>query len=130
MKGQSQAFGFIVISIFVVTPFARAATLAFDSAADPAYNDGWQNGDNGGTGWGGGWTMFASPTSTFIGDSTANGDALDNGAIGGMPGDGDINTAGRAWGLNSTGGMLEAERNLNGVLTTGQSIEWDIDTGL
>src|SRR5262245_53963160 len=43
-------------AIFTTTAFASAmsyaATLAFDTATDAAYDDGWQAGDNGGFGFG------------------------------------------------------------------------------
>jgi hypothetical protein len=101
--------------------------LAFDSAADSVYDDGWQNGDNGGYGWGGGWVALFSPYN-FIGSSTTNGV--------GDPGlDGDINTQGRSWGMYTLDpGSISHEatfaiRPFDGALTLGQQFAIDIDTG-
>lgn len=119
----------------LLTRTASAATLAFDSAADPVYDDGWQEGDNGGTGWGGGWT-FDSPRPLerhFIGNSAGNGDGDT------APPAGDINTprtpSGRAWGLaNSTAPGAQsrvtlADRRFGGDLSVGQTFSVDFDHG-
>lgn len=44
-----------------------AATIAFDTATDAAYDDGWQAGDNGGFGWGG-WD-FTGTYNTPVGQT-------------------------------------------------------------
>lgn len=119
----------------LLTRTASAATPAFDSATDPVYDDGWQEGDNGGTGWGGGWT-FDSPRPLerhFIGNSAGNG----NGDT--TPPAGDINTprtsSGRAWGLaNSTAPGAQtrvtfADRRFGGDLSVGQTFSVDFDNG-
>lgn len=85
----------------------QATTPAFDSAADPAYDDGWQSGDNGGFGFDP-WLLVTNaggPTAGhLVATSTGNGDGLDNGNVGGVAGDGDIDTAGRAWGMFANSG--------------------------
>src|SRR5690349_11865506 len=66
-----------------------AAALAFDSAADHAYDAGWLEGSNGGSGWGSGWHFVDpvndNPPPHFIGNSATN-------FHGDPEGDGDINT--------------------------------------
>jgi len=102
-----------------------AAGLAADNAADSAYNDGWQTGDNGGTGWGGGWSLSTSvppdvnKAGQFVGSSQGNGFS-----------DGNIDTAGRAWGeyANNTY-IATATRPFNGALSIGQTFSIDIDNG-
>ena len=105
-----RAFCTAALVFAVVIPTARvsATSVAFDSAADPAYNpqpgvtSGWTDGTAGGYGWGGPWHRFVPvPFATigFLGSSTTNGTGdLDN--------DGDINTprnaGGRAWGLTAS----------------------------
>jgi len=111
----------------------RAAGFAFDNAAQPAYDDGWQTGDNGGTGWGGGWTFETGATGqggSFVWTSTQNGFGSDPGN------DGDIDTGGRAWGLWWSGGQtlqsafIAAERPFDGALSVGQTFRIDLDNGL
>lgn len=112
-----------------------AANLAFDSAAHPVYNDGWQTGDNGGFGFGP-WALlpFGTGSGHFMASSTGNGDALDDGLTNGLANDGDIDTAGRAWGMyawfDSAASGAGAFRPLTGgPLTIGQSIAIDMDNG-
>ncbi len=112
-----------------------AANLAFDSAADPVYNDGWQSGDNGGYGFAP-WALLTLGSSSghFLASSTGNGDGLDDGNINGAANDHDIDTAGRAWGMyasfDSSADGAGAVRNLTGgALTVGQSISIDMDNG-
>jgi hypothetical protein len=73
---------------------ASFAAVAFDSAANSAYNDGWQTGDNGGSGFGP-WTntVDLGPTkgSLFIGSSASNGNAPS----------GNIDTSGKSFGLSA-----------------------------
>lgn len=113
-----------------------AANVALDDASDTAYSGGWTNGSNGGSGfaaWLFGFTSPGNPSvnGNFIGSSTGNGDGADNGTIGGLPADGDINSAGAAWGLyaNSTNNV-EAIRGLTGgSLAVGQTITASLDNG-
>ena len=97
-------------------------TLAFDSAADAAYVGGFTNGSNGGSGWGGAWNFSAGangPSGQFIGTSQTNGAS-----------DGNIDTAGRAWGLwGNNGGSMNAIRPFGFTLQPGQSFAADVDTG-
>lgn len=91
-----------------------AHAQAFDSAADVAYNDGWQTGDNGGFGW---QPWFITGTAHGLGDSNTNG-------AGGGPG---INTAGRAWALGDPVGNGFARRNLTNTLGVGDTMYLDYD---
>jgi hypothetical protein len=129
--------GTMLLSLAVV---AQAANTAFDNAANPAYNpddadngndgdpanntNGWVSGDNGGTGFSA-WTFLDGVNSTqagfFMGSSSAN--------AGGSSGN--IDTAGRSWGMFANSGALaDAIRPLTGgSLLVGQKITLSIDTG-
>jgi hypothetical protein len=118
----------------------QAANTGFDNASNPAYNaddannanDGnpanntnnWVTGDNGGTGFGA-WTLIgngnSSQTGFFMGSSAGNG----NGSSG------NINTAGRSWGMYANSGQTaSAIRPLTGgSLLVGQTITLSIDNG-
>jgi hypothetical protein len=113
----------VVIGLTCVRP-TFGASLAFDSAADPVYNDGWQAGDNGGSGFGA-WQLFAEYA--FLATSTTNG-------VGDPGNDGDIDTAGRAWGLATYTPVSDHEasfafRPFDGALSIGQEFVIDIDMG-
>ena len=119
------------VTAFVILLFgsglARASSLAFDSAADPAYNGGWGNGSNGGYGWGSGWQFFG-PGGFIIGTSTTNG-------VGDPGWDGDIDTDGRSWGeLTSvdphSDSVADATRAFSGALSIGQSFTINMDNGI
>lgn len=102
----------------------RAAALASDSAADPAYDSGWADGSNGGSGWGSAWMFTATDVGNhLIGDSSTNGDGDTS------PPAGDINTAGRAWGITTTSGTTRANRFFNGALSVGQPFHLNMDNG-
>ena len=103
---------------------ANGANPAFDSAANSVYDSGWQTGQNGGVGFGA-WSISADYA--FIASSTTNG-------VGDPGADGDIDTAGRAWGLatqlpafNNHSASFAA-RSFDGALTLGQQFVIDIDT--
>jgi len=108
--------------LVVVGGHASASLAALDSAADSAYNDGWQAGDNGGSGFGA-WTLGGAVSNGghFVGDSATN--------AGG--GSGNINTSGRAWGMwAQTGSLVDAIRPFTGgAMTVGQTFELDMDNG-
>src|SRR5947209_1649384 len=59
-------------ALAALAPHARAAALAFDSAADPQYSlappNSWVAGSNGGYGWGSGWSGGG-----LVGSSATNG---------------------------------------------------------
>ena len=118
------------VSFLFVPASLFAASLAFDSASDPAYGGVWTNGSNGGTGWNGGWAMFIgttlsnTPTAQFIGSST------NNDINGDTNGDGDIDTSGKSWGLLGNGQDVFAERLLTGALNVGQKIVISMDNGV
>lgn len=125
----------ITCAVLISAGTAHAANTAFDSAADPVYNDGWQAGDNGGTGLGP-WGLLALGTSSghFTASSTGNGDGLDDGNTRGAANDRDIDTSGQAWGMyasvDSNADGAGAFRSLTGgPLSIGQSILIDMDNG-
>lgn len=91
---------------------AGAALVAFDSASDPAYNDGLQTGDNGGTGF---QPFQLANGNAFIGNSQNNGF-----------GDGNINTLGEAFGQYDTQTLT---RPFTGALSVGQTFSIDFDNG-
>jgi hypothetical protein len=103
---------------------ALASTPASDDASDPAYDNGWQSGDAGGTGWGSAWALgnSASGGGHLIGTSTLTGDGDDDL-------DGDIDTAGRAFGLfvEGDGANASALRSLDGALAIGDAVALDMD---
>lgn len=112
-------------------PALRASQLAFDQPGLIAYDDGWQSGDNGGTGFQP-WilSVFNVSAGHFMGNSTANGNGLDDGTINGAAGDGDVNVAGRAWGLWANGSATaDGVRPFIGALSVGQSVIAHLDNG-
>ena len=104
---------------------ARAANLASDNAADPAYNAGWTTGANGGSGFGA-WSLspVGSPPqfSYYIGSSASNGAA---------PPSGNVDASGKSWGLsNSIADACDATRTFTGgSLSVGQHVLVDMDNG-
>ncbi len=81
-----------------------------------------------GSGWGNAWVFSNSGTATvcgeYLGTSTANGYTGDPGN------DGDIDTAGKSWGLYASGGFVaRADRALNPSLAVGQTFAIDMDVG-
>ena len=113
-----------LLLLTVATFPAHSSSNAWDGAVDAAYNDGWQEGDNGGYGWGSPWFIFtANSSGRVIGDSASNG----NGDT--APPFGDINSAGRAWGVFSSAGQASSARLFTGALAVGQTFKIDIDTG-
>jgi hypothetical protein len=119
----------------LLTPPVHAAAPASDDASDPAYDDGWQPNDDGGTGWAaGGWILATNGADEpgeaghQIESSTTNGD-------GDSDASGDIDTAGRAWGLftqraTETPPQASAFRYLsNGSLEIGQTLSLELDHG-
>ena len=104
-------------------PLEHGATNAFDHAGDPAYAGGWPSGCNGGFGFAP-WSYLADPNSgVFLGSSAGNG--------GGDPGsDGDIDRAGKAWGLYANSGtILNVNRDIHDPVAIGSVVELDMDNG-
>lgn len=124
----------VLLPCCLLTSAASAASVASDTAADPVYSDGWQSGDNGGFGLGA-WSLGGNGTfSHFMASSVQNGDGIDDGNTRGAPGDRDIDSAGRSWGMFSASGpvnsnMATAIRPLTGTLDVGQSLIVDMDNG-
>lgn len=116
---------------------ARSANLAADAAWDAAYSGGWTNGSNGGYGFGA-W-IFSPPASHanagyYIGSSVSNGNGIDDGNVGGVAGDGDIDTGPLtpvSWGLyGNNGASATAIRPFTGGgLNPGQTFSIDFDNG-
>ncbi|MGZ5504102.1 MAG: PEP-CTERM sorting domain-containing protein [Chthoniobacterales bacterium] len=124
------AAAFAIAASFFVASSSRAATAASDNAADPAYNSGWANNSNGGTGWGTGWAFNNVASDYSIGSSTSNANGDNGNPGGGIAGDGDIDTSGKAWGLSGTAGNpATAIRFFNGALNAGNSLSIQMDTG-
>jgi hypothetical protein len=77
-------------------------------------------------GWGSGWEMRTSGTGSggfFVG-SSINNDGADIGN------DGDINTAGKTWGIYANGGFLAcAVRRLGAPMNIGETFKIDFDNG-
>jgi hypothetical protein len=80
-----------------------AAQLAFDSASDPVYSDGWQAGDNGGFGFTP-WNFDASYTfqGTVFPYASPGFKAIDNGLQAGTHYSNPFNNIGRAWDFGTT----------------------------
>lgn len=136
----------------LLAPLAFASAPAYDNASAYAYNAGWATGMNGGYGFGP-WVLSVTPGGNggqFIWKSTTNGDGLDNGIVGGLAGDGDIDTTlgpnpdisgpvppllpnvtdPRSWGMWNAGGVTDAIRPFTGgPLTLGQRFSVDFDNG-
>ena len=119
----------VIVVSFVFTPASLfAASLASDKASDPAYSGGWTNGSDGGAGWGaGGWALVVDgatdSSSHIIGSSTNNNSNGDTNS------DGDIDTAGAAWGMQADSLDVEAIREFDGALTNGQKFVISMDNG-
>jgi hypothetical protein len=117
-----------------------SSTSVADSAADPAYTNGWYGGSNGGAGFGP-WTLTqtapnGSSNGFFIGSSTNN-------AFGTSPG---IDTDGESWGIYANngndatayrafiGGSLQVGQSLlismrNGFINSGDSVGFVLRNG-
>ncbi|MEL6821097.1 MAG: FlgD immunoglobulin-like domain containing protein, partial [Calditrichota bacterium] len=109
-------------------PIPPSDCEAFSSAADPVYdNSQWSNGSNDGMGFGP-WNLSTSTgdqsqAGHFVSSSTSNGDGDSNA-------DGDIDTAGRSWGLYANSGQLsEALRDLLEPVNAGTEIRTRMDIG-
>ena len=103
--------------------------LAADSAADPAYIEGWFNDADGGTGFGP-WTFVTTSTNSsqdgfFVGTSTGNAGIS-------VPG---INTDGQSWGLYANSGNTSVAYRAIEPLATGPALsagatfQIDMDNG-
>lgn len=118
MKTLSSIAAALVV-LLPCSPPLLAATPAQDDAAQATYDGGWNNGSNGGSGLGA-WVLSAAGSGGFF-------TASSSGNAGGSSGD--IDTAGRSWGLWSTNGLTEATRPFAGQLATGQIFRVKIDNG-
>jgi hypothetical protein len=119
-------FALLVLSINAP---AEAQVCFSSDASAAAYDDGWQTGDNDGTDFGP-WSLSTSSGDVtrnghFIGTSTLNGDGVDNNV------DGDIDTAGRAWGLYANqSNFSRATRPFDSPLVSGSTFSIRIDNGI
>ncbi len=118
------------VCLFVLGSICARSTLAslpaFDSAADPAYDAGWNDASNGGFGFDP-WRITTNNDNTEHFAGTFIGDA---GASGLNPA---INTNGRAFGMyantsgNTSGASVSAQRDFTGgPMEPGQSFSLDI----
>jgi len=143
------AIAALVVCLCLATS-AWAANAAGDNASSYAYNPAnWPNGSNGGFGFGP-WALSVSVGGAggfFIQSSTLNGNGLDDGIVGGVAGDGDIDTTlgpspdvapwppanvtdPRSWGMWNGGGVTDAIRPFTGgPLGLGQHFQVDFDNG-
>jgi hypothetical protein len=118
--------GVLLLGITVVV--ANAAAPASDKASNTPYEPGntWVNSQNGGTGFGA-WVLTSGTNSGFFMDTSSN-----NGA---MPPSGNIDTAGKSWGMfANSGDTASAVRPFTGPsngrqLAVGQSISLAMDNG-
>lgn len=127
MQRCSRILGMGLVGLSVFT--ASAATNALDTAGSVAYDGGWVDGSNGGSGFAP-WILSVSSNDVevaghFVGTSTTNGFGLD------APGDTDIDSAGRAWGLYANNGQTAAAVRplLDGPLLPGQTVSFHMDNG-
>lgn len=146
------AIALSIAALAVAPPVARAAAPAFDSASDIQYGPTdptppvgvaptfWDPTglDNGGAGLGPflGGVVGAGGGGFFMASSVGNGNGLDDGVAGGVPGDGDIDTINAfipgavAWGMFSGAATtVEMVRPLSGPMTIGETISIDFDNG-
>jgi hypothetical protein len=116
---------------------SHAANLAFDDATSSAYNAGWEDGSNGGNGWGP-WSLTTEGIDAgfFISSSITNGNGADDGYIGGVAGDRDIDTTDGlvtpiSFGMFAgTFNLARATRSFTGgPLAVGQTFMIDFDNG-
>ena len=131
---SKQTFAAAVV-LCLVPIGAFAAAPAADSAGTPGYPAAWATGGNPGLGFAP-WLIVPVPgagvAGTFYGSSTTNADGADDGAVGGVAADGDINSPGAgAWGLFAGGGgLVDAYRPFTGPMVAGETIRLDMDNGL
>ncbi|MCB9353510.1 MAG: lamin tail domain-containing protein [Lewinellaceae bacterium] len=97
-----------------------------DAAGNADYNSAWANGSDGGSGMGA-WQLSPASNSGssgfFVGNSATNGDGDGNS-------DGDINTAGRAWGMYAnSGAQANAVRTFDADWPAGTAFSLAMDNG-
>ena len=104
--------------------FISYANIAFDSANDSAYEDGWQESDNGGYGFGS-WIMndWAQVQENYfsIGSSTNNGGWFSTNNID------TVNKSFQLMNLTQTNAYIEIFRYLDSSLQAGQRFSFDMD---
>ena len=86
-----------------------AVQLAFDSASDPVYANGWQEGDAGGTGFGP-WSFDGTSVDLVYGAAPAH--EIDNGLQTGSQNSSPYNNIGRAWTIYNFNGSAVGPSNL------------------
>ena len=86
-----------------------AVRLAFDSASDPVYATGWQEGDAGGTGFGP-WSFDGTSIDLVYGAAPAH--QIDNGLQTGSQNSSPYNNIGRAWTIYNFNGSAVGPSNL------------------
>ena len=113
---------FLTLSVSLIA-FISYANIAFDSANDSAYEDGWQESDNGGYGFGS-WIMndWAQVQENYfsIGSSTNNGGWFSTNNID------TVNKSFQLMNLNQTNAYIETFRYLDDPLQAGQRFSFDM----
>jgi hypothetical protein len=118
---QRLAAGCLIAVISAWSGAACYAQVAFDSADDAAYSDGWQAGDDGGFGTFGPWSFSGTYAS-------ATQQKMDDGLNAGAVGSSSFNNLGKSWSLfnPAAGDFARAGRGI-GALQVGQTLRITID---
>ena len=111
----------MIAGVSVWSSAACYAQVAFDSADDAAYSDGWQAGDDGGFGTFGPWSFSGTYAS-------ATQQRMDDGLNAGAVGSSTFNNLGKSWSLfnPAAGDFARAGRGI-GALEVGQTLRITID---
>ncbi len=114
-----------MVAVLLLPTSVFAAAMAFDSAASPAYDDGWASNDNGGSGFLP-WSSVTPPGANSGTELAVNSEV-------------DVKTplsSGRAWGIYANDGIVDtpsgyasALRRFDGILDVGQTFHIDFDNG-
>lgn len=118
---QRLAVGCLILGASAWSSAACYAQVAFDSADDAVYSDGWQVGDDGGFGSFGPWVFDGTYTSAVQ-------QRMDNGLKAGTAGSSTFNNLGKSWSLfnPAAGDFARAGRSM-GALQVGQPLRVIID---
>lgn len=118
---KSFAAASIFAALLSVTQTASAQIIAYDNAAQTAYDDGWQNFDNGGFGW----NVWVLSSNAQLNSNASIASSTTLGASGG----GNIDTSGRSFRLSDTtasGSYIDVFRYVPGDLLSGQTFSFDM----
>ena len=115
---------------------AYAALIASDNASDAAYNSGFNHGTNGGSGFGA-WVFNNSVGGSATTNSAFAGEFIGDSSLNGNGSSGNINVAGKSWGLYSntnntaaaTRSFLTGGNNSSSSLGVSESFSLKMDNG-